>query len=82
MIEESVAKTSRVVIVEEGPKTNGWGAEVAAALGERLMDYLTAPVQRVASPDIPVPFAPALENVYRPNVRQISQAVENLLGLA
>ena len=81
LIEQSVEKTSRVIIVEEGPKTGGWSAEVAASLGERMMEYLTAPIQRVASPDIPVPFAPALENAYRPNVRQIIQAVESLIAL-
>lgn len=81
LIEQSVEKTSRVIIVEEGPKTGGWSAEVAASLGERMMEYLTAPIQRVASPDIPVPFAPVLENVYRPNIRQIVQAVESLIAL-
>ena len=81
LVEQSVEKTSRVIIVEEGPKTGGWSAEVAASLGERMMEYLTAPIQRVASPDIPVPFAPALENAYRPNIRQIIQAAESLIAL-
>jgi pyruvate dehydrogenase E1 component beta subunit len=82
LIERSAAKTTRVVIVEEGPKTGGWGAEVAAGVGERLMDCLTAPVRRVASPDIPVPFAPVLENAYRANVSQIVRAVGELLAFA
>lgn len=81
LIEESVVKTTRVVIVEEGPKNNGWGAEIAATLDERMTDCIKAPIQRVASPNIPVPFAPTLENEYRPDVSQIVQAVERLLAL-
>jgi pyruvate dehydrogenase E1 component beta subunit len=77
---ESVAKTGTVVIVEEGPKTGGVGAELAAGLLERFGDYLIAPIQRVASPDVPVPFAPVLENAYRPDARRIAAAVRDLVG--
>ena len=66
-IGQSVKKTGRVVIVEEGPKTGGVGAEIAAGLLERFGEYLQAPVMRVASPDVPVPFSPVLENAYRPD---------------
>ena len=79
LVEESVQKTSRVLIVEEGPKTGGWGAEIAASLGTRLVDYLIAPVQRVASPDIPVPFSPVMEGRYRPGREQIHRAVMELI---
>ena len=72
---DSVKKTGRVVIVEEGPKTGGVSAEIAAGIQERFAQYLKAPVIRVASPDIPVPFSPILENAYRPSVAQIVQAV-------
>jgi len=74
-IGDSVKKTGRVVIVEEGPKTGGASAEIAAGIQERFAQYLKAPVIRVASPDIPVPFSPILENAYRPSVAQIVQAV-------
>jgi pyruvate/2-oxoglutarate/acetoin dehydrogenase E1 component len=66
------------VIVEEGPKTGGVSAEIAAGIHERFSDYLKAPVIRVASPDVPVPFSPVLENAYRPSVTQIVQAVKGL----
>lgn len=79
LVEESVIKTTRALIVEEGPKTGGWGAEIAASLGSRLSDYLAAPVARVASPDIPVPFSPKLEEQYRPNRNNIRQAVLKLI---
>ena len=74
LIEQSVMKTTRAVVVEEGPQRAGLGAEIAATLGERLCDYLTAPVLRVASPNIPVPFAPPMEDYYRPDVSRIVAA--------
>jgi len=79
LVEASAMKTTRVVIVEEGPRRGGVGAEIAATLAERLADYLTTPVERVASPDIPVPFSPPMENYYRPDVPRIVEAVHRLL---
>lgn len=79
LVEESVRKTTRAVVVEEGPRTGGWSAEIAATLGARLSDYLTAPVARVASPDIPAPFSPRLEERYRPSRADIRQAVLGLI---
>ena len=76
----SVQKTGRVVIVEEGPKTGGVSAEIAAGLLERFGEYLQAPILRVASPDVPVPFSPILENAYRPDARRIAEAVRGLLS--
>ncbi len=78
-ISESVRKTGRVVIVEEGPKTGGVAAELAAGIMERFGDSLLAPVERLASPDVPVPFAPVLENAYRPSPEQICEAARRLL---
>ena len=75
----SVRKTGRVVIVEEGPKTGGVGAEIAAAILERCGDALVAPIMRVASPDVPVPFSPVLENAYRPDVPRIVEAVRTVM---
>ena len=79
-IGESVRKTGRVVIVEEGPKTGGVSAELAAGITERFADSLLAPVVRVASPDVPVPFAPVLENAYRPDPKRIAEAVHKVMA--
>lgn len=68
----SAKKTGRVIIVEEGPKTGGVGAEIAAGLVERIPGLS---IERVASPDIPVPFTPVLENAYRPSADRIVAAV-------
>lgn len=77
LVEESVIKTRRAIVVEEGPRTGGIAAEIAATLSERLCDYLITPVARVASPDIPVPFAPPMENFYRPTVQRIVTAARD-----
>jgi pyruvate/2-oxoglutarate/acetoin dehydrogenase E1 component len=73
-IGSSVEKTGRVVIVEEGPKTGGVSAEIAAGVMERLGESLLTPVVRVGSADVPVPFTPVLENAYRPDVVRIVEA--------
>jgi pyruvate/2-oxoglutarate/acetoin dehydrogenase E1 component len=78
-IGESVRKTGRVVIVEEGPKTGGVGAEIAAGIMERFGDSLLAPVVRVASADAPVPFSPVLENAYRPDAARIIAAAREVM---
>lgn len=72
----SVLKTGRALIVEEGPITGGVGAEIAAGIAER---WPSVRVTRVASPDVPVPFTPVLENAYRPDVRRISAGVRQIL---
>jgi pyruvate/2-oxoglutarate/acetoin dehydrogenase E1 component len=78
-IGESVRKTGRVVIVEEGPRTGGVGAEIAAGIMERSGESLLAPVARVASADVPVPFTPVLENAYRPDVERIVEAARRIV---
>jgi len=72
----SVRKTGHAVIVEEGPITGGVGAEIAAGIAER---WPSVRVTRVASPDVPVPFTPVLENAYRPDVARISKGVRRIL---
>jgi pyruvate/2-oxoglutarate/acetoin dehydrogenase E1 component len=77
----SVCKTGRVLVVEEGPKTGGVGAELVAGLVERHGGQLKGRIVRVASPDVPVPFTPVLEEAYRPDVPQIVAAARALVGL-
>ena len=71
----SVQKTGRAVVVEESPRTGGWGGEVAAIIAEEAMEYLLAPVRRVAALDTPVPFSPVMENYYVPSTDKIRDAV-------
>jgi pyruvate/2-oxoglutarate/acetoin dehydrogenase E1 component len=75
----SVKKTGRVIIVDEGCKTAGVGAELSALIMEEAFDYLDAPVKRVASLDVPVPFSPPLEKAQMPVYEDIEEAVRSLL---
>lgn len=75
----SVQKTGKVVIVEEGSITGGVAAEIAAGIAER---WPNVRIVRVASPDVPVPFTPVLENAYRPDVARIVRAAKALQGIA
>jgi pyruvate dehydrogenase E1 component beta subunit len=68
---DSVRKTNRVLIVEEDNLTGGWGAEVAARLGDSEFYFLDAPVKRIAAPDTPVPAAAVLETEFLPDVERI-----------
>jgi 2-oxoisovalerate dehydrogenase E1 component beta subunit len=77
---ESVARTSRAVVVHEANRTLGIGAEISAIIAEEAFDCLDAPVARVTGPDIPaVPASPPLENFYMPSVEKIVAALERTL---
>jgi pyruvate/2-oxoglutarate/acetoin dehydrogenase E1 component len=75
----SVRKTGRVVLVEESPKQGGVGAEIAAQIAEAIPDCLLAPITRVAAPNTPAPFAPALEKLYVPQPERIAEAARRLV---
>jgi pyruvate dehydrogenase E1 component beta subunit len=78
----SVARTHRVVIVEEGPLRGGVGGHLAWVIMDAAFDELDAPIARVASANVPVPFAPVLEAAMSPQVVAIVDAVRRTLGLA
>ncbi|MBI3455979.1 MAG: alpha-ketoacid dehydrogenase subunit beta [Candidatus Rokubacteria bacterium] len=78
----SVARTHRVVIAEEGPLRGGVGGHLAWVVMEAAFDELDAPIERVASANVPVPFAPVLEAAVSPQVETIRAAVRRTLGLA
>ena len=76
----SVAKTGRLVTVEEGRKRGGVGAEIAATVMEKAFGSLKAPVVRVAAPNIPVPSGPAAEAMHVPSVPSIIGGVRTALA--
>jgi acetoin:2,6-dichlorophenolindophenol oxidoreductase subunit beta len=77
----SIKKTSRLMIVEEDTRRNGWGAEVAAQIAEDAIYFLDAPVKRIASYDVPVPFAPVMENFVVPSSGRIVEEARKLMKL-
>lgn len=79
IIINSVKKTGRVVVVQEGAEKYGIGAEFAYLIQEKTFDYLDAPVKRVSPPHVVVPYSPPLEDLVRPEAEHIIKAVEELL---
>jgi pyruvate dehydrogenase E1 component beta subunit len=75
----SVRRTGRAVVVHEANVKCGFGAEIAAVIGEEAFGYLKAPVRRVGAPNVPVPFAPVLESAYLPDWEDIVKAAEACL---
>jgi pyruvate dehydrogenase E1 component beta subunit len=74
----SVAKTGRVVIVQEAPRTCGYAAELAAIIAEKAIFDLQGPVLRVTGYDVPYPYW-QLEDAYMPSVERVAAAVRSLL---
>jgi pyruvate dehydrogenase E1 component beta subunit len=81
-IVKSVRKTGRLVIVSEDCKTAGVSAEIAGIVAEEALDYLDAPIKRVAEPDTPIPFSPPMEQFVIPNENSIVQAVRSIVSRA
>ena len=76
---ESVKKTHRAVVVEETHKLGGFGGEVSSQIQEQAFDFLDAPVQRVAGPEVPMPYSMPLERLAIPDVDRVTQAVRGVL---
>jgi pyruvate dehydrogenase E1 component beta subunit len=76
---KSVAKTGKLIIVHEAPRSFGAGAEIAALVADRGLDYLKAPVRRVTGFDVVVPLAKT-EDYYIPNKERIVKAATELAG--
>jgi pyruvate dehydrogenase E1 component beta subunit len=79
LISESVKKTRHVMVAHEACLTGGFGAEIAARIGEELFDYLEAPVVRVGAKDVPMPFSPVMEKYVLPQIPDILAAVDKVL---
>jgi pyruvate dehydrogenase E1 component beta subunit len=79
VIFESVRKTNRCVIVEEGWPVAGFGAEIAHRVQKECFDSLDAPILRVSSADVPMPYAKTLETAYLPQPAGVVDAVRKVL---
>jgi pyruvate/2-oxoglutarate/acetoin dehydrogenase E1 component len=78
----SVERTGRAIVVDEGHRSYGVTAELAATIGERCFYHLDAPVRRLGARDVPVPFSPPLEDVTVPTPETIAAAALELVGEA
>jgi pyruvate dehydrogenase E1 component beta subunit len=77
---ESVKKTRRLLLVEEGTRTGGFSAEIGFQVFEHIFDYLEAPITRLTTPDIPLSASPVLEKAAIPDVAGIVRAALKLVS--
>ena len=74
LVLESVSKTSRLVVVEEGPRTGGWAAEVVSRVSETALDQLDD-IWRITTADAPIPYSPTLEDAFLPSPDVIVESI-------
>jgi 2-oxoisovalerate dehydrogenase E1 component beta subunit len=79
-IAETVKRTSRVIILHEDTRTGGIAGEVAAIINEEAFDWLDAPITRITSLDLPVPFSPPLEEAFMPKVSDVIREARRLMA--
>lgn len=76
---ESVAKTGRLVVVQEGPKTQGYAAEISATVMDEIFEYLKAPVKRVTNLDVPIAFSPPMEDYVMVREEHVVEACREVM---
>ena len=76
---ESVKKTGRLIVADEGWIYCGMASEISAIVAEEAIDYLDAPIIRVAAPDTPCAFSPPLEDEYIPGEEEIRNALKKVI---
>src|SRR5512139_77314 len=74
----SLAKTGRLVVIDEATPRCGIASDIAALCVDRGFDYLNAPVKRVTAPHSPVPFSPGLEDAFVPSVERVLEAIRQM----
>jgi pyruvate dehydrogenase E1 component beta subunit len=77
---ESLARTSRLVVVEENPYQGGWGATLASLVADEGFELLDAPIRRVAAACVPLPFADRLEDEVLPSAAKVADVVRSLVA--
>ena len=77
---DSARKTGKVLIAHEATRACGAGAEVAALIGEEAFEELDAPIRRLTTPDVPIPFSPPLEQAVLPQLDDMKEACRELLA--
>ena len=77
---DSVKKTSRAIVVDEGYESYGVTAEIASIIADGAFYYLDAPVKRMGAMDVPVPFSPVLEDQTVPTPETVAHRARQLCG--
>ncbi|MFE4812773.1 alpha-ketoacid dehydrogenase subunit beta [Peribacillus simplex] len=76
----SVAKTNRLIVIDEANPRCSVATDIAALVADKGFDTLDAPIKRITAPHTPVPFSPPLEDIYLPTSEKVIQVVSELLG--
>jgi len=79
-IVDSVKKTSRAIVIDEGYERYGVTAEIASVIADRAFYYLDAPVKRMGAMDVPVPFSPVLEDQTVPTAEAVAEMAKKICG--
>ncbi|KPV57561.1 pyruvate dehydrogenase [Paenibacillus sp. A3] len=76
----SVAKTNRLIVIDEANPRCSIATDIAALVADKAFDSLDAPIKRITAPHTPVPFSPPLEDIYLPTPQKVVEVVAELLG--
>ena len=76
---ESVKRTGKVLIVHEDTITGGFAGEITSVIAREAFTYLDAPIERMATPDVPIPYSVPAMNALLPSVEKIRKKMERLL---
>ncbi|GMX64784.1 acetoin:2,6-dichlorophenolindophenol oxidoreductase subunit beta [Paenibacillus elgii] len=76
----SVAKTNRLIVIDEANPRCSIATDIAALVADKAFDSLDAPIKRITAPHTPVPFSPPLEDIYLPTPQKVLEVVAELLG--
>jgi len=76
----SVAKTNRLIVIDEANPRCSIATDIAALVADKAFDSLDAPIKRITAPHTPVPFSPVLEDLYLPNAQKVIEVVSEMLG--
>ncbi|RRN72946.1 alpha-ketoacid dehydrogenase subunit beta [Peribacillus simplex] len=76
----SVAKTNRLIVMDEANPRCSMATDIAALVADKGFDTLDAPIKKITAPHTPVPFSPPLEDIYLPTSEKVIQVVSELLG--
>jgi len=80
LVLESLARTSKLLVLQEAPRSSGVAGHVLSLVAREGFEHLDAPPAVVAPPDTPVPFSPELEDAYLPSTERVRAALEELLA--
>jgi pyruvate/2-oxoglutarate/acetoin dehydrogenase E1 component len=76
-----VKQCGKIIIIEEGNKIGGWGAELSSSLNEKAYDLLDGPIKRLGAPDIPIPASGPMENEMLPSAEKILNTINSIMKI-